>query len=81
MERPINGDMLYVFAFVNSAGTSGLDDRTRGLLVPSLYKLLSVNCNAILDQMYEQMNEAEKVDELESVDSEKTIEVSDDDIL
>lgn len=68
MERPVNGDMLYVFAFVNSAGQNGLDDRTRGLLIPALYKLLSVNCNAILDQMYDKVNEQEAVDELKSVD-------------
>ena len=68
MERPVNGDMLYVFAFVNSAGQNGLDDRTRGLLIPALYKLLSVNCNAILDQMYAKVNEQEAVDELKSVD-------------
>lgn len=70
MERPVNGDMLYVFAFVNSAGQNGLDDRTRGLLIPALYKLLSVNCNAILDQMYEKVNEQEAVDELKSVDDD-----------
>ena len=71
MERPVNGDMLYVFAFVTSSGTNGLDDRTRGLLAPALYKLMSVNCNAILDQMYEQINEAEAVDELESIEGDK----------
>ena len=69
MERPVNGDMLYVFAFINSAGTNGLDSRTKGLLGPSLYKLMSMNCNSILDQMYEQLNEAEKVDELEVIDN------------
>lgn len=66
MERPVNGDMLYVFAFVTSSGANGLDDRTRGLLIPALYKLLSLNCNTILDQMYEKLNEAEQVDELAS---------------
>lgn len=70
MERPVNGDMLYVFAFVSSSGTNGLDDRTRGLLVPSLYKLLSTNCNSILDQMYEKLSEAESVVELQPLDDE-----------
>lgn len=70
MERPVNGDMLYVFAFVNSAGQNGLDDRTRGLLIPSLYKLLSVNCNAVLDQMYEKANEQEMVDDLKGIDDD-----------
>ena len=70
MERPVNGDMLYVFAFVSSSGQNGLDERTRGLLIPALYKLLSVNCNTILDQMYEQMNEAEQVAELPPVNND-----------
>ncbi len=73
MERPVNGDMLYVFAFINSTGTSGLDSRTKGLLGPSLYKLMCMNCNAILDQMYHELNEAEVVDdELEVIDSDKS---------
>lgn len=70
MERPVNGDMLYVFAFVNSAGQNGLDERTRGLLIPSLYKLLSTNCNTVLDQMYQQLNEAEQVAELPPVNND-----------
>ena len=70
MERPVNGDMLYVFAFVSSSGQNGLDERTRGLLIPALYKLLSVNCNTILDQMYEQLNEAEQVTELPPVNND-----------
>lgn len=70
MERPVNGDMLYVFAFVNSAGQNGLEERTRGLLIPSLYKLLSTNCNTILDQMYQQLNEAEQVAELPPVNND-----------
>ena len=68
MERPVNGDMLYVFAFVTSSGANGLDDRTRGLLVPALYKLLSVNCNAILDQMYQKAVEEEAAEELKGPD-------------
>ena len=70
MERPVNGDMLYVFAFVNSTGQNGLESRTKGLLVPALYKLLSVNCNAILDQMYQKASEQEDVKELPEVDDD-----------
>ena len=70
MERPVNGDMLYVFAFVNSTGQNGLESRTKGLLVPALYKLLSVNCNAILDQMYKKASEQEDVKELPEVDDD-----------
>ena len=68
MERPVNGDMLYVFAFVNSNGQNGLDERTRGLLIPALYKLLTVNCNTILDQMYEKMDDSEPVAELQPIE-------------
>ena len=70
MERPVNGDMLYVFAFVSPSGSNGLDERTRGLLIPALYKLLSVNCNSVLDQMYEKINEAEPVVELQPLGDE-----------
>lgn len=70
MERPVNGDMLYVFAFVTSTGQNGLESRTKGLLVPALYKLLSVNCNAILDQMYQKASEEEDVKELPEVDED-----------
>ena len=70
MERPVNGDMLYVFAFVNASGQNGLESRTKGLLVPALYKLLSVNCNAILDQMYQKASEQEDVNELPEVDDD-----------
>lgn len=70
MERPVNGDMLYVFAFVNSSGQNGLDERTRGLLVPALYKLLSVNCNAVLDQMYEKISQEEVVDDLKGIEDD-----------
>ena len=68
MERPVNGDMLYVFAFVTSSGSNGLDERTRSLLIPALYKLLSVNCNAVLDQMYEKFTEKDELSDLQALD-------------
>ncbi|SFI99570.1 hypothetical protein SAMN04487775_11061 [Treponema bryantii] len=52
MERPVNGGMLYVFSFINSNGSAGLDDRIREQLIPALYKILSNNCNHLLDQTY-----------------------------
>lgn len=69
MERPVNGDMLYVFAFINSNGTTGLEDRTRSLLIPALYKLLSSNCNALLEQLYIKVDEKE-ITELPEADDE-----------
>ena len=62
MERPVNDEMLYVFAFINSNGTSGLDSRTRELLGPSLYKLMTINCNQILDQKYQELVHEENGD-------------------
>ena len=69
MERPINGDMLYVFAFINSNGTTGLEARTRSLLIPALYKLLSSNCTALLEQLYVKVDE-EEITELPEADDE-----------
>ena len=71
MERPVNGDMLYVFAFVTSSGANGLDERTRGLLIPALYKLLSLNCNSLLDQMYQKAAEEELAEELKGTDDDE----------
>ena len=68
MERPVNGQMLYVFAFINSNGTGGLDERTRELLIPALYKLLSTNCNNLLDQRYQQALEEETAEDLKAAD-------------
>lgn len=73
MERPVNGDMLYVFAFVSSSGANGLDDRTRGLLIPALYKLLSLNCNSLLDQMYQKAVDEELAEELKGTDEDQPI--------
>ena len=70
MERPVNGDMLYVFAFVSSTGANGLDDRTRGLLIPALYRLLSVNCNAVLDQLYDKVEDTPIISDLQEVDDD-----------
>ena len=64
MERPVNGDMLYVFAFVNPAGTTGLEDRTRSLLIPALYRLLSSNCTALLEQLYVSVDDQPEITEL-----------------
>ena len=70
MERPVNGDMLYVFAFVSSSGTTGLDERTRSLLIPALYKLLSSNCNALLEQLYVSVDDRTEITELPEADDD-----------
>ena len=53
MERPVNGQTLYVFSFVSQTGTNGLDERLRQLLTPSVYQLMSSNTTAILNQLFE----------------------------
>ena len=66
----MNGGMLYVFSFINSNGTAGLDDRIREQLIPALYRILSNNCNQLLDMTY-----AETPDDVppeESEDEEET---------
>lgn len=57
MERPLDGQVLYVFAFVSSTGSNGLDSRIKQLLIPNVYKLMSSNCKAILDQIYNKVDE------------------------
>lgn len=52
MERPVSGGKLYVFSFINQNGTAGLDNRIREQLIPALYRILSSNCNHLLDQTY-----------------------------
>jgi len=67
MERPIEGDNLYVFAFVSSTGANGLDGRIKQLLIPTIYKLMSTNCKNLLDQIYNRVGD-ETITELQEVD-------------
>ena len=52
MQRPVGTANLYVFAFVTPAGANGLDERTKSLLVPVLYSMISVNCIGLLEKHY-----------------------------
>jgi len=52
MERPVNGEMLYVFSFVSQTGNNGLDERLRQLLTPSVYQLMATNTSALLRQLF-----------------------------
>ena len=52
MQRPVGTANLYVFAFVTPAGTNGLDERTKSLLVPVLYSMISANCIGLLEKHY-----------------------------
>ena len=70
MERPVNGDMLYVFAFVSSSGTTGLDPRTKSLLIPALYKILSSHCTNLLEQLYISVDDKAEIKELPDADDD-----------
>ncbi len=52
MERTMGADTLYVFAFVTSTGANGLDERTKSLLVPVLYGMISTSCLGLLEKQY-----------------------------
>lgn len=71
MERPVNGEILYVCSFLSQNGTSGLDERLKQLLTPSVYQLMSSNTNALLEQLFdkaEKCSKSEKYDELSGID-------------
>lgn len=52
VERKLDKGILYVFAFTDPAGASGLDYKTKAFLVPHLYKMVSSYSNALLEQSY-----------------------------
>ena len=52
MQRSVATANLYVFAFVTPAGANGLDERTKSLLVPVLYNMISTNCMGLLEKHY-----------------------------
>lgn len=73
MERPMNGEVLFVFAFVSTTGASGLDQRIKQLLVPNIYQLMSANCKNILEQIYNKVGDefsADNVEELRDIDED-----------
>ncbi len=56
MKRPLNNEMLYIFAFTTQTGTPGLDARIKALLIPNIYQLLNSNCMSILEDMFANSN-------------------------
>lgn len=60
MERETDGGRLCVFAFLNSNGGNGLEQRIKLLLIPTLYKLLSANVNMVIDHEIEMLKTKEK---------------------
>lgn len=67
MQREVNGEMLYVFAFTSSTGANGLDDRIRQLLIPNIYKLMASNCKNLLEQIYNKVGD-DAITELQVVE-------------
>ena len=67
MERPLEDKVLYVFSFVNSNGSNGLNERTKNLFVPILYNLISTNCMNLLDSEYRKLT-GEKKPEIEETE-------------
>lgn len=65
MERPVNGEVLYIFAFTTSTGANGLDQRIKQLLIPNIYQLMNSNCKNLLDQIYNRVGDT--FDDLEEV--------------
>ena len=57
MQRPVEGESLFVFSFMSSSGTNGLDQRIKQLLIPNIYQLMSLNCKNLLDQIYTRVGE------------------------
>lgn len=57
MERQVVNGRLCVFAFLNSTGGNGLEQRIRLLLIPTLYKLLSTNVNLVITQKLANLKE------------------------
>lgn len=52
MKREVEDGILFVFAFLDSSGGSGLEPRIRELLVPSVYQIMAFNCKSLLDEIY-----------------------------
>ena len=73
MERPLEYQSLMVFAFVNSTGANGLDQRINQLLIPNIYKLMATNCTNLLNQLYKRIEMSDVGDLNEIDDSESFI--------
>lgn len=68
MQRPVNGENLYIFAFTSTTGANGLDTRIKQLLIPNIYKLMSANCKNLLEQIYSKIDVGPELAELQEVD-------------
>ena len=71
-KRPIGNQTLYVFVFVSSTtGAGGLEQRTKQLLIPNIYRLMASNFQNLLQQIYDQSKEEAKEVEKAEKEAEK----------
>lgn len=61
MSRPVNQDMLFVFAFCQNTGQNGLDNLSRQLLVPKLYEIMLENTTTLLTKLFNTATQKTKV--------------------
>ena len=51
-KREIGDNILYVFVYVSPNGQSGLEERTKHLIIPTIYRLMADNCANLLYRVY-----------------------------
>lgn len=68
MQRKTAVGVLYVFGFTSSTGQNGLDNRIKQLLIPNIYKLMASNCKSLLEQIFNRVDNADDIAELQEVD-------------
>ncbi|MCR4743046.1 MAG: hypothetical protein K5866_09285 [Treponema sp.] len=69
MERPLQGEVLYIFAFTSSTGANGLDLRIKQLLIPNIYQLMAASCKNLLDQIFNKVGS--NLDGLEEISTDE----------
>ena len=69
MKRPTPNGILYVFGFLSSnTGNAGLDERLKQLLIPNLYKLMVSNCQTLLTQIFNKVENGENLQEIQELE-------------
>lgn len=60
-ERQTGSERIFVFAFTDSAGHNGLDQRIKNFLVSGIYKLMEYNCINLLNEIYTRASKTEDI--------------------
>lgn len=67
-KRDVEDDqVLCVFTFVSPSGASGLEERVKQMLIPNIYRLMSLNLKNLLNQIYAKSEEEETVSDIEEI--------------